>query len=167
MEIDFKEKYLRYKALDLLPVFLKLKIPVEVIVLFRMLFALLVAIIFLLGNHLLSLIFLTIYQFVFLLDYIDGELARKQHRFSLRWVKFDHIFHYIASFLFLLTLSIGNFESLDTWVFYSGLFASVLVILTMFLGIKQFKKIRLQEQDYKGRFSKIYSFLVIYSPFSL
>jgi phosphatidylglycerophosphate synthase len=79
----------------------KKKIKPSTLVIIRFIFAFLTAGIIFYGSFILSIIFLTIYQFVFLLDYLDGPLARKRKEFSIKWSRADRIGHSIVTALFL------------------------------------------------------------------
>lgn len=155
-------------AESFLPLFKRANIPAEFLTLFRIIFGIAIAALFLTRNYLIIFIFLTLYQFILLLDYIDGKLAKHQKRFSIKWVKIDFLFHYITSFLFLLVLTIINYlQNLNNYIFYIGLIGSTIILISTFFGMKQFQKVRMQRQNYKGKLSKIYSFVGIENPFSL
>lgn len=167
--MDPKEKWLRRQAEKTLSAFKKSKIPAELLTLFRIVFAFIVAYVLFKNNYLYSIIFITIYQFVLLLDYIDGKLARHQKRFSISWIKFDFIFHYIVSFTFLIVITISNYLANSIiWIFYTGLIGSTLILVAGLFGSLKFKEIRMQRKGtYKGRLSWLYSFIGIENPFSL
>ncbi|MEM3405615.1 MAG: CDP-alcohol phosphatidyltransferase family protein [Candidatus Pacearchaeota archaeon] len=168
--MDIKERFLRKITERILPLFKKLNIPSEILTLFRIIFAIYVSIILLLGNRILSIISLTIYQFIFLLDYIDGKLARYQRRFSLRWVKIDILSHYIISSFFILSISLSYFIKTKNFILlYSGLFCFLLILSSFFIELINFKKIRLNNKQNKNNRTSFpfYSFFGIDNPFNI
>ena len=167
--MDLKEKWLRKISEKLLPFFKKNNVPAEFLTLFRIFFGFLVFFIFIFGNRLFLLIFITLYQFALMLDYIDGKLAKAQNRFSIKWVKFEFYFHYVISFLFLLGVTIICFrESKGIFLLYLGLFGSLSIFISSLLALKNFEKIRIRKIGiYKGKFSGFYSFVSMENPFSL
>ncbi len=164
--MDIKEEWLRKKAGFLLSFFKKTKTPAEFLTIFRIVFGLIVALFFLKNDYLLSLILLTIYQFVLLFDYIDGELARHQKRFSVNWMKMDFLFHYIIPFFFLLFLT-TPFKDSNIYIFYIGLLGSIFILISGIFGMRNFSKTINQKEDNKGKLSPVYSFLGIDNPVSI
>jgi len=160
--MNFKEKWLRKISEKTLPFFKKINIPVEFLVIFRIIFAIVTAMVISLGNYFISVVFLTIYQFVFLLDYIDGKLARYQKRFSLSWLRFDRIFHYFISFAFLFSLAYST-KNLILIVF-----AAIIGFSFFINGVLNTMKNYKNPVKYSERkIDSILGLMVIESPFSI
>ena len=100
-----KEDKLRSFVKPLIGFCEKRNISPEFLTISRILFGILVAYTLLKGNYLPSLIFISLYQFVLLLDYVDGPLAKKQKKYKLNWVYLDYMTHLVLSTLFLLAVS--------------------------------------------------------------
>ena len=170
----YKTKFLRKLMKRTLLEYLKnTLVKPQHLLLFRFVFAIVTGIILFFGNYLYSVIFLTTYQFVFLLDYVDGPLARYRKQYSLKWSKFDRIAHYLISILFFLGISVSYFGESSSYLFLSlGLIGSSAIMLTLILELIwlrkfiSFKKLRDIHKD-KWLFSPIYSFLPIDGPFTL
>jgi hypothetical protein len=171
---DIKTKYLRKFMRKTVFEFLKkTKIKPRHLLIFRIFFALLTIIIIFLGNYFYIVIFLTIYQFVFLLDYVDGALARYRKEFSKKWRRVDRTSHYIISFLFLFALNYFLYTNIpNVPIFIIGTVGSISILLTFsvdaiwlnkFISFEKMKKIH----DKRGFFSGFYSFLPIDGPFTL
>ncbi|MDO8623479.1 MAG: methyltransferase domain-containing protein [archaeon] len=164
--MDFKERFFRNLTKNWSNLFFKTGIPAEFLTVFRFLFGILTAFFLLKGNYFYSIAFLLIYQFVFLLDYVDGELARKQRRFSIKWLYIDRIFHYITTILFLTSLAILTKNM--TWILWA-FFSSLAFSLTGIIDTRNSDK-RLGK-DVKERkidkYENITGLLLIESPFSL
>jgi len=166
--MDSKERWLRKQAEKLLPFLKKFHFAAEFLTIFRMVFAVVTALIFLYDRYLLTLIFFTAYQFVLLLDYVDGPLARYQKRFSVKWAKADRLFHYFISLTFILTLSIGYFLNQgNKYILYIGIAGAVFAFISNFFSISQFKESQIDNPRSNGRFSRIYSYIGIDNPFSV
>jgi phosphatidylglycerophosphate synthase len=155
----------------LLPLFKKLGIRPEPLVVFRIVFAIASGFSIMLLDWKYSIIVLTVYQFVFLLDYIDGELAKHFKAFSLRWNLLDRIAHYVVSAFFLFAVTLRFAEKGP--VLWIGLLGSSFILLN--LAIEQFglmkKRVRLDnlrgQPEEQGMASPIYSFLPIDGPFTI
>jgi len=167
--MDSKEKFFRKIAEKrLFPFFKRSKIRTEYLVIFRIFFALLVSLILFFGNYIYSIIFITLYQFVLLLDYIDGKLARHQKRFKIRWVKIDYFFHYFVALLFLLAITLAYARSNGiNYIFITGTIGSFLILISSCIGLYRFHSVRIKRRGYKGFFSSIYSYVGIDNPFGL
>ena len=166
--MDIKEKWLRKKAGKILPFLKRVKIPVEFLTLFRIISGFIVAILIFFGNYFLTIISLTIYQFILLLDYVDGDVARYQKRYSLKWVKGDYFFHYVVSFLFLLAITLSYLSKMGFgFISWIGIFGVITAGINCFFGMKKFHVVRIKGEGYKGIFSPIYSLLSSENPFSI
>ena len=174
----YKTKYLREFMQG--PVFNYLKktnVSPEFLTLFRIIFAFITGIILFFGNYWLSLIFLTLAQFVFMIDYVDGPLARYRKRFSTVWQKADRVMHYVISALFLFAITISYFIKTENYVMLTvGIIGFLAIIYTLLLNILWYGKLGFpltQEDKEKskrentGILTKFYSFLGIDIPFSL
>lgn len=150
----------------------------ETLVIFRIAFAIIAATILFSGDYLLSAIFITLYQFVALLDYVDGSLARYRKKFSFKWKKIDMSFHYIISSLFLLGLTVSYFiKNYNLILFEIGILGVTATIASLLMESAWFEernvklgrksKKRTELYGHKGFYTKIYSFLNIDAPFSL
>jgi phosphatidylglycerophosphate synthase len=170
----YKTKLLRYiSEKTLLPLFWTLKIKPSYLVLFRVFFGILTAGTLFQGRTIISLVFISIYQIVFLLDYVDGKIARKRNEFSSKWRRFDRSAHYFISFLFLLGISYGLFMEIGKMdVFLIGIVGSLSILLTFLIdtlwlqsgiNFENLKKIH----DKKSIVTPIYSFLTIDGAFTL
>ncbi len=153
--------------------FLK-KTPIRAhhLLLFRVSFALLTGIMLFIGDYATRVIFLTLYQFVFLVDYVDGPLARYRNEFSLVWQKRDRIAHYLIAVLFLTGIVWSHYMSSDNATLLtiglfgsSSLFLTLIVDTTILQRLATIKKIR-EVHENKGIFYPIYSFLPIDAPFT-
>lgn len=167
--MDIKEKWLRKVSEKLLPFFLKNNIPAEFLTLFRIYFGILVFFIFIFGSKFLLIIFITLYQLVLMLDYIDGKLAKAQNRFSIKWVKFEFYFHYVMNILFLLGATIFYFgENKEIFILYLGILGSIFVFMSSLLALKDIERKKIRKIGiYKGKFASFYSFISMENPFSL
>lgn len=166
--MDPKERWLRGKAELLLPLCKKVDIPAEFLTIFRILFGLITGLIFMLNNYILSIAFLTAYQFISVLDYIDGKLARYQKRFSVTWVKIDRFFHYFISLSFILTLSIAySISTKNIYILYTGVICSFFIVASSIISAFQFKESQIENPRSNGKFLGVYSYIGIDNPFSL
>jgi len=162
-----KEDYLRKKSLQLIyPIILKSNASSESLFFFRIIFGLLVGCILFFGNYLYSAIAISLFQFVMLLDYIDGTLARNKGRFSHKFLLLDRYFHYFISAFFLLAVafSIHNFTFLIV-----GSIGSLFIILTALIENLYLKdKLKeVRQQKRQSKFQNLRDFLIIDSPFSI
>ena len=87
----------------------------------RIIFAFITIIVLFQGNWFYSIFIFTLYQFVFLLDYVDGPLAKKKKVFNIKYQQIDRQAHNIISFLLLLGITIGFTTG---WFLYIGIFGS-------------------------------------------
>jgi len=174
--METKERILRKIAYRWLDFFYNLNIRAEVLTSFRLLFALVTIIFIAFGSLLASFIFMLIYQFVVMTDYIDGKLAKKQGRFKERWKYLDFFTHYIICILFLAAFSLRIFlDNGSLFFLVIGLFSGFLLLLNSmatadyyYLGRynKLFRKGKKQEE--RSKFAGwLYSFIRIEEPFSL
>ena len=174
---DIKSRYLRgimrTKALEYLK---KTDISPEFLTSFRIAFSMLTGIFLFLGNYWISALVLTLYQFVLLLDYVDGPLARYKNIFSLGWQKTDMVFHYISPILFMSAINLSYFLKVHNLnIFLIGITGSLAIFLALIYELSLYnkrnvnisKKKRAELYGYKGGITKIYSFFGIDSPFSL
>lgn len=158
--MDFKDRFLEKQSEKLLPFFVKKKISPEFLTIFRIIFGIITSIFLVFGSYIQMIIILTLYQFIMLLDHIDGPLARKLNRFSLSWVKVDRFFHYFISSLFILFLSL-NF---DLYLLYLGIFISLLILIFGLFDLR-FKKISKNNKPEKR--NSFYSWIGIDNSFSI
>ena len=143
------------------------------LLLFRISFAVLTGLALFLGDYFLTFIYLTAYQFVFLLDYVDGKIARYRNIFSEKWRRVDRTAHYLISSLFLLGITYSYFElSGNLFFLISGLIGSLSIILTLAIDSLilhkhlSFEKLK-NVQDKRGVFKNFYSFLPIDGSFTI
>jgi phosphatidylglycerophosphate synthase len=164
--MDVKEIILRKLADKILPLFKKAGIPAESLTLFRIMFAVITAVVIVLGNFWYALAFLSIYQVIFILDYIDGKLARYQKRFSILWLRVDRVSHYAIALLFFSAVLLSNLTKLTSYSSYIGLFG--VLILSILTIIELFSKnfVPSSKKDYTKHYP-LYSFIGIDNPFSL
>jgi len=160
-----KEKWFREKSeKTILPVLKKWKLPAEALTISRIIFAIITAIVLLNGNWVYSAIFITIYQFFIILDYLDGKLARYQKRFSIKWVYVDRISHHVITFLFIFCLAISTKNTTIV------LISSIPVLLFSLIGIFEtpnfIRNIKTKEKS-RGFIEEIWGFFILESPFSL
>ncbi len=167
-----KTKFLRYVTEKILFNFLKdSKVKPLHLLFARILFAIITGVVLLFGNYLYAIIFLTIYQFIFLFDYVDGKLARYRKEFSLKWRKIDRALHYLTSALFLLAITIPYYlKSNEILIFLIGLcgFLSIIatfLVDTLNLRDMDFDKMKIVHSK-KGLFRHFYSFLAIDGSFT-
>lgn len=162
----FKEDFFRRLTKGWYKLFFKMNIPAELLTLFRFAFAILVSFFILKGDYKIYILLLFFYQFVFLLDYVDGTLAKKQNRFSLKWVYLDRIFHYLTIILFLTGISILT-ENLP--LIFFAFFSSTSFFIVGLIDTKN-SDIRFGKVKSKKTF-KMYRIVndlfVLESPFSL
>tara|TARA_Y100000034_G_C6884961_1_gene406167 strand:+ start:1318 stop:1953 length:636 start_codon:yes stop_codon:yes gene_type:complete len=152
----------------------KTNIKPQSLLFFRIFFALLTGVVLFMGEYVLSLIFLTIYQFVFLLDYVDGPLARFRNEFSPKLNKVDRLAHSLTTFLFLLAITTSYyFSSSNIFLLGVGLVGSFSVLSNLLLevfwtnnrgiSLKELKKLH----KVKKRNFLFYNFFRIDGPFTL
>ncbi len=168
----YKSRLLRGIAKrHLLPLCKRLGIMPESLVLFRIAFALFAAFSIIFFDFKVAIIVLFIYQIVFLVDYIDGELAKYYKSFSIKWNIFDRGAHYVVSMLFLLAVTLNyssNTINLVLGFLGSGLIIANLVAEQIWLRNKGISLDRLRSPTEKqGILSPIYSFLPIDGPFTI
>jgi hypothetical protein len=170
---DIKTRYLRRLMEKTVLKFLKkTKIKSQSLLLFRIFFSIITIITIFIGDYIYIAIFLTTYQFVFLLDYVDGALARYRGKFSPKWRRVDRTSHYLISFLFLFALNYTLFlKQFDLATFVIGLIGSSSILLTFFIDTLWLNKFisfdKMKEiHDKRGFFSGFYSFLPIDGPFT-
>ena len=160
---------LRNKMKPLLEYCKKHNVSPEFLMILRLTVAIITGIVLFSGNYLLSAIFITLCQFTFLLDYIDGPLARYQKCFSIKLNIIDRKYHYIIPALFLAAITCVSFfkyNNLIATVF--GCLGIVSILLTLFieskyLNAESFNKIKHLKTKYQG----LHTFFGIDLPFSL
>ncbi|MAG20330.1 hypothetical protein CL618_02760 [archaeon] len=164
--MDFKKEFLRKHAKKLLPFFVRNNISPEFLVLFRIIFGFITALSLFFLEYPFYIIFLVLYQFVLILDYVDGDLARIQKKFSLTWAKIDFVFHYILSFSFLLALLIKYFSNYGTnTIFFICLVGISLIMIIMLISTYNYKIV--SGRGYQGFLKPIYSFIAMENTFNL
>lgn len=170
-EIFFREISLRL----LLPLTKKIGIAPEFLLAVRIIFGIITGIILFFASKFIFILFLTICQFVFLLDYIDGPLARYKKRFSFKLLELDRLFHYLISFLFLLGVNVSYFlEKGNILLLLLGEISCLSILITLIFELQMRKKLKIDlskirtAQDKKReKFSNLRSLLIIDSPFGL
>ena len=167
----YKSRILRGFANKLLlPVFKKMGLRPESLVIFRIFFALLTIFAIIKLDFIAAAILLTIYQFVFLVDYVDGALARHYGIFSVRWNVFDRAAHYIVSALFLLAVTLSVEKS--GLIFNIGVLGSSFILLNLLIEQAWMLKKKVVLDDLRGKpdeqgvVAPIYSFLPIDGSFT-
>lgn len=171
----YKTKFLRWVAdvilFNLLKDFKLIK-PYHLL-LFRVSFAIITALSFFTNNLLLILSFLTVYQFVFLLDYVDGSIARYRKQFSPKWRRVDRTSHYLISTLFLLGISYYSFSiNYDFPFLVIGLIGSISIFFTFIIdSIWLSSRISFDKfveiHNRRGVISIVYSFLPVDGSFTI
>lgn len=173
-----KTKYLRgFMRGPVFDYLKKTKISPEFLTSFRIIFALITGVVLFFGNYFLSLVFIIVVQFVFLLDYVDGPLARYKKRFSKKWQKADMIFHYITAALFLYAITTSYYRgSSNILLLTLGIVGTFTILYTLLISLTWYGKLGMPltekdkkkaKRENKSIITKFYSFLGIDSPFSL
>ena len=104
-----KEYFVRKIAEPLISFFKNTNVSAEELTLFRILFGLFTAFILFFGVYIFSFLMVLTYQFILLLDYVDGSIAKYRGTFKINWVYLDLIMHIILSFLFLFAITISYY----------------------------------------------------------
>jgi phosphatidylglycerophosphate synthase len=161
--MDFKELFFRKLTSNWHKSFDKIGISAEGLTIFRVLFGLAAIYLFYSGTYLAYILFLLAYQLVFLVDYVDGRLARLQKRFSFKWLYFDRIAHYVITFLFLLVL---NLKYPNIILLYVSLIS---VLVFSFIGVYDtFRNYKHSAALTPGSLRETaFGFFIIEAPFSL
>ncbi|MCA9485804.1 MAG: hypothetical protein KC506_03090 [Nanoarchaeota archaeon] len=168
----YKSRILRGGAKKyILPILKKLNVRPEVLVLFRVLFAIVTGTLIIYSDFKTAIIFVTLYQVVFLLDYVDGDLAKHQECFSIRWNLIDRGLHHITSaFLFLAVVLAyvpkGIFSQVGL-IGFSFILLNLIIEQVGMLGSKVALDDLRGEPGKQGAISAIYSFLPIDGPFTI
>jgi len=105
-----KEKALRKLSENAFYLLKKTRISAEFLTILRLVLAFLTAIILFRGEYVSSAISFTAYQFILLLDYIDGPIAHYQKNYKINWVYLDHQTHIILTVLFLTAVNVSYFN---------------------------------------------------------
>ncbi|MGV8142519.1 MAG: CDP-alcohol phosphatidyltransferase family protein [Candidatus Pacearchaeota archaeon] len=167
--------FLREKSKKfLLPLFIKLNVPSKFLLFFRIFFAFVTGVLLFFDNAL-SLIFLIAYQFVFLVDYVDGPLARLRKEFSPKLNRVDRVAHSLTSALFLLAVTVALFLRIDNLYFLAiglvGVFSIISsVLLEWFWTAKEGISLKELKERHKISTNKqflFYNFIRIDGPFTL
>lgn len=167
--------FLREKSKKfLLPLFIRLKVPSKFLLFFRIFFAFLTGVL-LFFNNTISLIFLIAYQFVFLVDYVDGPLARLRKEFSPKLNRVDRVAHSLTSALFLLSITLSLFfKANNIYLLGLGMIGVLSILSSVFLEAFWIRKegISLKELKERHRVSGsqnflFYNFIRIDGPFTL
>lgn len=168
-----EERFFRKLTAPLLEFLKKTKVTAEELTLFRVLFGVFTAIVILEGIYLYTLITITAYQFVMLLDYVDGSLARHRKTFKKSWVYFDLVTHLILAVLFLVAVTVSYyFETYSVPFLILGLFSAILFLFNnVFNKQSDFDRradaIKNPQNWKKPKFAQLISFLKLEKPFGL
>lgn len=140
--------------------------PPQGLLIIRFIFAIITAFFIFRGRYFEAVLFLSIYQFVFLFDYVDGKLARITGKFSPKWRRVDRTFHYLTSTLFLVTLTISYYNRFgDSLSLIFGLIGGFSILATFLVDSIWLKNIKFEKlveiHREKNFFSGFYSFLTI------
>jgi len=164
--MNFKEKLFRYLVKDWYKFFDKAKISPEFLTIFRIIFGIITAFVLMYGIYIYSIIVLLFYQFVLLLDYVDGPLAKYQKKFSIRWVHIDRIFHYIITAFLLVGLSIStnNGFLISISLISVSSFLIVGLIDTKNSDLRLNKKLKPRKIE---KYDNLMGIFIIEAPFSL
>jgi len=157
----------------LLPIFVKFNVNPKFLLVFRIIFAFVTGVSLFFNNYI-SSVFLIIYQFVFLLDYVDGPLARAKGQFSSKLNKVDRIAHSLTTFLFLLAITYAYFlPNMDLPILVAGLLGSLFVLSSAMLEVLwmnrglSFERLKEMHKVSGSRNFLFYNFLRIDGPFTL
>tara|TARA_Y100000310_G_scaffold204358_1_gene204617 strand:- start:5824 stop:6480 length:657 start_codon:yes stop_codon:yes gene_type:complete len=171
--METKERFLRKLAQPLEDIFYNLGIPASLLMTFRFLFAIIVIYTIVLAPLLISFLFVLSYQFLFLLDYVDGNLARRRKEFKESLNYLDFFMHYVFSILFISAISLRIFlDSGNVLFMVLGFFAGILLLLNSlstkdyFLLIRH-GKLSSKKEDKESKFfiRTLHSFTRIEEPF--
>ena len=170
--MDSKEKKLRELVKPVINLLKKTNIRAEELTLFRVLSGIIVAFFLFSGIYTYSLVAILIYQFILLLDYVDGPIARFRNEYKIKWFYFDYMTHYILAVLFLLAITFSVYYSSESiLMLILGFSASLALLFTSIFDKKAFFAVRFNKLFHKkektGLFSEIKSFIKIEAPFSL
>ncbi len=167
--------FLREKSKKfLLPLFIRLNVPSKFLLFFRIFFAFVSGVLLLFDNTI-SLVFFIAYQFVFLVDYVDGPLARIRKEFSPTLNRVDRVAHSLTSALFLLAITISLFLRINNLYLLGigtiGVFSIISSILLEWFWTAK-KRISLKELKERHKISTssqflFYNFIRIDGPFTL
>lgn len=172
--MEGKEKFLRKLVNPLIDVFYKMNISAQFLTIFRLVFGLITIYFVAFGQKYSPLLFVLIYQFVMLLDFVDGGVARKKEDFRENWSYLDFFTHYILSILMISAISVRIFwDSGDFNFMLLGFFAGFLLLLNS-LAKKEYylltKKGFLSQEsktpkEHNLLIRTIYSFIRVEEPF--
>lgn len=171
--MEEKERFLRELAKPLVNIFYNFGISASFLVIFRLLFATITLYTIVFSPLLISFLFVFLYQFLFLLDYVDGSLARKREEFRENWNYLDFTMHYIFSVLFISAISLRIFLNSGDILFMIVGFSSAHLLLLNSLSTKDYfflirhKKLLIEKANKKRNFviRTLYSFTRIEEPF--
>jgi phosphatidylglycerophosphate synthase len=128
--MEVKERFLRKLAKPLENIFYNLGIPPSFLVIVRFLFAIVTLYVIVFAPLFVSFLFVLLYQFLFLFDYVDGNLARRRKEFKESWNYFDFFMHYVFSILFISAISLRIFfDNGNIFFMVLGFFAGFILLL--------------------------------------
>lgn len=79
-----------------------------------------------LGNNLFDIVGILLLYFYWLLDHVDGEIARYRKSGSLTGEYFDFVAHYIVFPIFLIGMTFGAYKDIgEIWIFAFGFSAAI------------------------------------------
>jgi len=151
----------------------KTNVSAEELTLFRIFFGLFTALILFSGVYVYSLIIISFYQLVMLLDYIDGPLARYRKTFKISWVYLDLMTHLILAVLFLSAVILSYyFEKNSLFFLILGFIMIILFLLNNIFNKKspldRWTNIKKYPHNWKNNWiSPIISWAKIERPFNL
>jgi phosphatidylglycerophosphate synthase len=157
----YDNKYFTRRLVSpLINFFKKTNISAEELTLFRIFFGVFTALIISIGTYFQYFLITLLYQFVLLLDYVDGSIAREKGTFKIRWVYLDLVGHIVLSFLFILAITLSYyFRTGDIFFLTIGCFTGVLFLFNNILNKKShldmWKEVHKNAKKYerKGIFS--------------
>lgn len=170
----YDEKYfIRRLVKPLIEFFKKTSISAEELTLFRIFFGFFTFLSILFGSYLQSLVVVFLYQFILLLDYIDGSIARYRNNFKISWVYVDLIGHIVLSFLFIISITFSYYFKTSSNLFlFFGCLTGILFLFNNIFSKKshldKWKEIHKNpKRNKEEKFSNLKVFVKIEKPFGL
>lgn len=171
--MNSKEIFLRKSVKPIINFLKKTKVTAEALTLFRIVAGIVVALILFAGDYTAVLIAIIIYQFILILDYVDGPLARYRKNFKVSWVYLDHMTHIMLSFLFLLAITASYYLQTGISLFLAlGFVAITSLLFTNIFNLKaflatRFNKVKKSKSEESTAYKIFSSIFKIEEPFSL
>lgn len=123
---EFCNIWYRPISVYLTKLFLYTPISANQVTLLSILSGVLGGLLMILSNNLFDVIGIILLQFYWILDHVDGEVARYRKSGSLAGEYFDFMAHYIVFPVFLIGMTFGAYKDIEKiWVFAFGFSAAV------------------------------------------